>query len=177
MEFKDVFGSIDFLKNDVKIELDNDNFQNTVIIDSEVAGDKGDIRLSVEYLPLAGKSFYQQVMAAGDTLEGTQVTLDDVLDRLNRLAFQEDIAWQLFPLELEFGSGQTCSRCLDRWQRAGVFERLHRILLAEPNAASELDWTRACVDGSAVRAVRAKEREPRLVRHRSTGGRRAASIT
>ncbi|MET7913716.1 transposase [Streptomyces avermitilis] len=26
-----------------------------------------------------------------------------------------DIAWQLLPLELEFGSGQTCRRRLERW--------------------------------------------------------------
>lgn len=63
-----------------------------------------------------------------------------------------DIAWQLLPLELGFGSGQTCWRRLDRWQKAGVFEQLHRILLAELNAAGELDWNRACVDGSHVRA-------------------------
>jgi transposase len=39
-----------------------------------------------------------------------------------------DIAWQLLPLELGFGSGQTCWRRLDRWQQAGVFGQLHRIL-------------------------------------------------
>ncbi|MFY0510955.1 transposase [Streptomyces anulatus] len=54
-----------------------------------------------------------------------------------------DIAWQLLPLELGFGSGQTCWRRLDRWQKAGVFDRLHRVLLAELNAAGELDWSRA----------------------------------
>ncbi|WP_239501918.1 IS5 family transposase [Streptomyces qinglanensis] len=58
-----------------------------------------------------------------------------------------DIAWQLLPLELGFGSGQTCWRRLDRWQKAGVFDQLHRVLLAELNAAGELDWSRACVDG------------------------------
>lgn len=63
-----------------------------------------------------------------------------------------DIAWQLLPLELGFGSGQTCWRRLDRWQQAGIFDRLHRILLAELNAAGELDWSRACVDGSHIRA-------------------------
>ena len=63
-----------------------------------------------------------------------------------------DIAWQLLPLELGFGSGQTCWRRLERWQQAGVFDQLHRILLAELNAAGELDWSRACVDGSHIRA-------------------------
>ncbi|MEU2800695.1 IS5 family transposase [Streptomyces sp. NPDC007117] len=58
-----------------------------------------------------------------------------------------DIAWQLLPRELGFGSGQTCWRRLGRWQKAGVFDQLHRVLLAELNAAGELDWSRACVDG------------------------------
>lgn len=80
-----------------------------------------------------------------------------------------DIAWQL---QLGFGSGQTCWRRLERWQQAGVFDRLHRILLAELNAAGELDWSRACVDGSHFRA---KKGEPTPVRHRSTAGRQAAS--
>ncbi|WP_443058493.1 transposase [Streptomyces sp. NBC_00775] len=31
----------------------------------------------------------------------------------------QDISWQLLPLELGFGSGQTCWRRLDRWQKAG----------------------------------------------------------
>lgn len=84
------------------------------------------------------------------------------------------IAWQLLPLELGFGSGQTCWRRLERWQQAGVFEQLHRILLAELNAAGELDWSRACVDGSHIRA---KKGEPTPVRRRSTGGRRAANTT
>ncbi|WP_160314905.1 transposase [Streptomyces sp. SAI-097] len=62
-----------------------------------------------------------------------------------------DIAWQLLPSELGFGSGQTCWRRLERWQQAGVFDQLHRILLAGLHAADELDWSRACVDGSHVR--------------------------
>jgi len=37
-----------------------------------------------------------------------------------------DIAWQLLPLDLRFGSGQTCWRRLERWQQARVFDRLHR---------------------------------------------------
>lgn len=85
-----------------------------------------------------------------------------------------DIAWQLLPLELGFGSGQTCWRRLERWQQAGVFDQLHRILLAELNAAGELDWSRACVDGSHIRA---KKGVPTLARRRSTDGRRAANTT
>lgn len=56
------------------------------------------------------------------------------------------------PPELGFGSGQTCWRRLGRWHEAGVFDRLHRLLLAELHAAGELDWSRACVDVSHIRA-------------------------
>lgn len=44
---------------------------------------------------------------------------------------RNDIAWQLLPPELGFGSGRTCWRRLERWQRARVFDRLHRILLGD----------------------------------------------
>ncbi|MFE1879565.1 transposase [Streptomyces diastatochromogenes] len=33
-----------------------------------------------------------------------------------------DVSWQLLPLELGFGSRQTCWRRLGRWHEAGVFE-------------------------------------------------------
>ncbi|WP_374322258.1 transposase [Streptomyces sp. AP-93] len=56
---------------------------------------------------------------------------------------RNDIAWQLLPPELGFCSGQICWRRLKRWQQAGVFDQLHRILLAERNAASQLAWSRA----------------------------------
>ncbi|MFJ3706236.1 MULTISPECIES: IS5 family transposase [Streptomyces] len=81
-----------------------------------------------------------------------------------------DIAWQLLPPELGFGSGQTCWRRLDRWQKAGVFDRLHRVLLAELNAAGELDWSRACVDGSHIRAKKGgADTGPSPVDRRKTG--------
>lgn len=54
------------------------------------------------------------------------------------------IPWQLLPSDLGFGSGQTCWRRLKRWQDAGVFDQLHRILLTEPTALGGLDWSRAC---------------------------------
>ncbi|MCD9904397.1 IS5 family transposase [Streptomyces sp. MT29] len=80
-----------------------------------------------------------------------------------------DIALQLLPLEFGFGSGQTCWRRLDRWQKSGVFDRLHRVLLAELNAAGELDWSRACVDGSHIRAKKGAPTPVRRVDRRKTG--------
>ncbi|MCX5103007.1 IS5 family transposase (plasmid) [Streptomyces sp. NBC_00053] len=81
-----------------------------------------------------------------------------------------DIAWQLLPVEMGFGSGQTCWRRLDRWQTAGVFDQLHRVLLARLNAAGKLDWSRACVDGSHIRAKKGgSDTGPSPVDRRKTG--------
>src|SRR5215210_1501764 len=44
------------------------------------------------------------------------------------------IAWRHLPPELGFGGGSTCYRRMDEWQRAGVWERLHELLLAELRA-------------------------------------------
>ena len=75
------------------------------------------------------------------------------------------IAWRHLPLELGFGSGSTCYRRLDAWQQAGVWEKLHQLLLAELRAAGELEWSRAIADSSHVQA---KKGAPRRGRARST---------
>ena len=75
------------------------------------------------------------------------------------------IAWRHLPLELGFGSGATCYRRLDEWQRARVWERWHALLLAELRAAGELEWSRAVADSSHVQA---KKGAPRRARARLT---------
>ncbi|WP_442788414.1 transposase [Kitasatospora sp. YST-16] len=84
------------------------------------------------------------------------------------------IAWQQLPPELGFGFGRTCWRRLGRWQEAETFEALHRILLAELNAAGLIDWTHACMDASHVRAKKGA-RPP--VRRRSIAARPAVNTT
>ncbi|WP_220289438.1 IS5 family transposase [Streptomyces sp. MBT84] len=64
------------------------------------------------------------------------------------------IPWEFLPQELGFGSGMTCWRRLRDWNDAGVWQRLHESLLAELNAAGALDWSRAVIDGSHVRAMK-----------------------
>src|SRR5207244_12153708 len=83
------------------------------------------------------------------------------------------IPWEFLPQELGFGSGMTCWRRLRDWHEAGVWQRLHESLLAELNAAEKLDWSRAVIDNSHVRAAR---RGPKGDRGRSTepGRRRPA---
>ena len=71
------------------------------------------------------------------------------------------IAWRHLPRELGFGSGSTCYRRLDEWQRAGVWERLHQLLLSELRAAGELEWSRAVADSSHVQAKKGAPRRAR----------------
>jgi transposase len=64
------------------------------------------------------------------------------------------LPWQMLPKEMGCGSGRTCWRRLARWQRAGVWRRLHAVLLAELRQRGQLDLTRALVDSASIRALR-----------------------
>ena len=84
------------------------------------------------------------------------------------------IQWEYLPQELGFGSGMTAWRRLRDWQEAGVWQQLHEALLAELNAAGALDWSRAVIDSSHVRAVKGG---PKRARAQSTAPGRAPSTT
>ena len=71
--------------------------------------------------------------------------------------------WDRLPPQLGYGSGVTCWRRLRDWATAGVWDALHELLLAlllaelhatELHATGRIDWSRAAVDGSHVRAKR-----------------------
>ena len=99
----------------------------------------------------------------------------------DRLVFQgilfvlhTGISWEHLPQELGFGSGMTCWRRLVEWTEVGVWSRLHEVLLAKLRSANALEFSRAAVDGSHIRALRgAPRRDEALL----TGAGRAASIT
>src|SRR5512146_118286 len=63
------------------------------------------------------------------------------------------IPWEYLPQAMGCGSGMTCWRRLRDWQKAGVWEQFHHVLLNQPQEADQLDWSRAVVDSSPVRAV------------------------
>ena len=50
------------------------------------------------------------------------------------------------------GSGMTCWRRLRDWYQAGVWRRLHQVLLEELAQADRIDWDRAALDSAAVPA-------------------------
>lgn len=60
------------------------------------------------------------------------------------------IGWEALPSELGCGSGMTCWRRLRDWQQAGVWQRLHQVLLERLANAGRLDWSRAALDSCAV---------------------------
>jgi transposase len=80
------------------------------------------------------------------------------------------IPWEMLPQEMGCGSGMTCWRRLHEWQAAGVWEKLHRVLLDRLREADQIDWSRAVVDSASVRAVlggRKRAPIPRIGRGRA----------
>jgi transposase len=80
------------------------------------------------------------------------------------------IPWEMLPQELGCGCGMTCWRRLQEWQAAGVWQRVHRLLLDRLRGADQLDWSRAVLDSSSVRAVlggRKRAPIPRIGRGRA----------
>lgn len=63
------------------------------------------------------------------------------------------IPWRLLSQEMGCGSGMSCWRRLRAWQEAGVWNRLHELLLAQLRAADRIDWSRVIVDSSSIRAL------------------------
>jgi transposase len=84
------------------------------------------------------------------------------------------IQWEYLPQELGFGSGMTCWRRLAAWNEAGVWDQLHQLLLNKLRSKNQLDWSRAVIDSSHVRAAR---RGPKADPARSTAHDRAPSTT
>jgi transposase len=62
------------------------------------------------------------------------------------------IPWEDLPAEMGCGCGMTCWRRLRDWTQAGVWTKLHEVLLAELEGAGKIDWGRAIIDSSFVRA-------------------------
>lgn len=84
------------------------------------------------------------------------------------------LPWEHLPQELGWGSGMTAWRRLHTWQKRGVWKKIHEALLAHLQEADQIDWSRAIIDSSSVRAVHGGKKRapaPQIVRNL------AASIT
>jgi transposase len=60
---------------------------------------------------------------------------------------------EYLPPEMGCGSGMTCWRRLKQWHEAGVWHKLHRVLLNRLGQADRIDWSRASLDSASVAAV------------------------
>ncbi len=70
------------------------------------------------------------------------------------------IPWEDFPCEMGC-CGMTLWNRLDAWRKAGVWQRLHELLLAKLREAGEIDFARVIVDSSSIRAMHGgKKRDP-----------------
>lgn len=74
------------------------------------------------------------------------------------------IPWAYLPQEMNCGSGVSCWRRLREWHEAGVWQQLHEALLAELRGQDKIDWERALVDSSFVRAVHGGKKRGRALR-------------
>jgi transposase len=74
------------------------------------------------------------------------------------------IPWEHLPAEMGCGSGMTCWRRLRDWYQAGVWRRLHQVLLEELAQADRIDWDRAALDSAAVPAPGGAKKRARTQR-------------
>jgi len=84
------------------------------------------------------------------------------------------IPWQDLPVEMGCGCGMTCWRRLRDWNEAGVWTRLHQVLLQRLDDAHRINWTRAAIDSTFARAFEGVEGSGKNPTDR---GRRAAAGT
>jgi transposase len=72
------------------------------------------------------------------------------------------IPWEMLPQEMGCGSGMSCWRRLRDWQQCGIWQMVHFVLLDWLARYGQIDWSRAVVDGSSVRAIFGGARRGRI---------------
>lgn len=80
------------------------------------------------------------------------------------------LPWREVPKGLG-ASGVTCWRRLRDWQAAGAWQALHEAALAKLGRSGGLDWSRASLDSSSVRAQRGATRSAPALRIAGAGAR------
>jgi transposase len=63
------------------------------------------------------------------------------------------IPWEDLPSEMGCGCGMTCWRRLRDWQADGTWDKIHKVLIDRLRGADTIDWSRALIDSSFVRAA------------------------
>ena len=84
------------------------------------------------------------------------------------------IPWEMLPQELGCGSGMSCWRYLHAWQKADVWQGIHKVLLCRLRGNNKIDFRRAVIDSASVRATLGGARRGRTQR---IAGRKGPNIT
>jgi len=82
------------------------------------------------------------------------------------------IPWEMLPQEMGCGSGMTCWRRLRDWHQAGVWHKLHRLMLDKLGIAGKIDWSRASADSSTIPAKKGAMKPARARRIEGNAGRK-----
>ena len=86
MTLSDALANVGELKNVIATTLRRDGFTDVVNTPSEVAGNRAGVRVSILHLHIADGRFWQVFMAGGDTA-ATQQSLNEVVNKVEHLAF------------------------------------------------------------------------------------------
>jgi hypothetical protein len=86
MQLSQALANVGELKGVIANTLKQDGFTDVVNTQSEVAGNRGGVRVSILHLHIVDRGFWQVFMAGGDTA-ATQTTLNEVVNKVEHLAF------------------------------------------------------------------------------------------
>ena len=72
------------------------------------------------------------------------------------------IGWKDLPTEAFGCSYKTCTRRIQAWSQLGLWQRMHELFLAKLRRAEQIDWSRALVDCSQVKAPLGGQKQGRI---------------
>ena len=101
-----------------------------------------------------------------------QVPFRQVLDGI-LYVLRTGCQWKAVPKE--FGSGSTCHKRFQEWERAGVFEKLWTRLLARYDELRRIQWRFQSLDSAIVKAPLGGRRRVRIPRTEANPARRGTS--
>ena len=87
------------------------------------------------------------------------------------------LPWNDLPREMNCGSGAACWVRLHEWHQAGIWQALHLVLLSKLRYADKIDWSRAVVDSTTIRALRGGDKTGKTPTDRGRSGTKDHLIT
>ncbi len=86
-ELSQALANVGELKSSIAEALRKTGFTDVVHTQTEVAGNRSGVRVSIQHLLIGGRNFWEVVVAAGDALNATQATINEVVQTIAKLKF------------------------------------------------------------------------------------------